>query len=228
MGKNSSGGSAYSNGGVSLNGQQLAGNYYQDGNVYSNYNMTDNEKKLYDYIQSSMASGMPNINVFSDDVQKQMQSQLGAYTNQGLGLIDSMYTPMLGNLQNDIARRFGNFDNSVFMDNLKGIESQRANSMNAFAQDIMAKQNELYNDELARRYDYLNFANSMQNDLNSRIMGYLGMAGQNAAAGNTYNNSQAGYSNSGFNTSALYNNMAQMALNSVAPGSGSMLSALFK
>ncbi|MDR1168677.1 MAG: hypothetical protein LBK53_07315 [Heliobacteriaceae bacterium] len=223
MSKNSS--SQYSGGSVSVNGQNIAGNYRNGSNVNSQYNMTDNEKKLYDYIQQSFLTNLPNINVFSDDVQKQMQNQVEAYTNQGLKLLNNMYSPMLSSLKTDIANRFGNFDNSVFMDNLNNIESKRAESMSALAQDVTAKQNELYNDELAKRYNYLSFINGIQNEMDARIMDYLGIAAQNSTLGNTYNNAQA-KSNSGFSSSALLTNLAQNALSAYNPAAGTIFSLL--
>jgi len=94
---------------------------------------------------------------------------------------------MLSNLKNDIASRFGNFDNSIFMDNLSDIESNRADAMSALTQDILAKQNELYNDELNRRYNYLNFLGNVQNQSTANIMNYLQLAANNSSSGNSYN-----------------------------------------
>lgn len=68
-----------------------------------------------------------------------------------------MYEPMLENLKTDVASRFGNFDNSVFMDNLNSIEENRAESINNLAQDVMSKRDELISNELAQRYTYLGF-----------------------------------------------------------------------
>jgi hypothetical protein len=213
MGKNSKS-NPYSAGGVSVNGQSLAGNWADGNNIFSSYNMSDNEKNLYDYIGNSLVTNVPNINVFSEDVQTQLQNQLGAYTNQGLKLINNTYTPMLSNLKNDIANRFGNFDNSVFMDNLNSIENRRADSMSSLTQDILAKQNELYNDELSRRYNYLSFIGGLQQQMEAKVMDYLGIAAQNSTMGNTYNANQSkiGSTNSGFNTSALISNLTQQML----------------
>jgi len=204
MGKTSS--PSYSNGYVSVNGNNVASNYRSGNNVYSSYNMSDAEKQIYNYAQNSFLSNLPNINVFSEDTINQLQNQLGAYTNQGLKLINNTYTPMLNSVKTDIASRFGNFDNSVFMDNLNKIESNRADSMSAFAQDIMAKQDELYNNELSNRYDYLNFLMGTQNNIDSNILNYLGLASQNSSTGNSYNTGTTTNSSSG-NFSNLTNSL---------------------
>ncbi len=133
------------------------------------------EQQLQNYVQQSMLSNLPNVNVFSDDVRRQLESQLHAYTNKGLNFINETYTPMFTDLKNDIARRFGNFDNAVFMNNLNSVESKRADSMNAFAQDIMAMQSKLYNEELARRYNYINVLNGLQTGMDNKALSYMGL-----------------------------------------------------
>ena len=120
-----------------------------------------------------------------------MQNQLNSYTQKGLETINDIYTPMLDDLKTDIASRFGNFDNSIFMNNLNDIESNRADAMNSLTQDILAKQDELINNELSRRYNYLDFLNGVQNQTNSNILSYLQQAASNSNSGNSYNNSQS-------------------------------------
>lgn len=176
----------YANGIVSLNGEQKATQNKIGDTVYSNYNMSDAEKQIYDFSQNSFLENLPNINVFSETTQKNLQDQLNAYTQSGLNTIQNYYTPMLSNLKTDIASRFGNFDNSVFLDKLNAIEANRANSMSSFAQDVMAKRNDLINDELSNRYQYLNFLNGIQNQYNANAINYLQQAGDTSASG-TYN-----------------------------------------
>lgn len=188
MGKSSK--PAYSSGVVTVNGQEKASQYKNGNTVYSNYNMSDAEKNIYDYAQNSFLENLPKINVFSEDTQKNMQNQLNSYTQKGLETINDIYTPMLDDLKTDIASRFGNFDNSIFMNNLNDIESNRADAMNSLTQDILAKQDELINNELSRRYNYLDFLNGVQNQTNSNILSYLQQAASNSNSGNSYNNSQ--------------------------------------
>lgn len=194
MGKSSK--PAYTNGAVSINGNTIASQYKNGDTVYSNYNMSDAEKKIYDYAQSSFLENLPKINVFSEDTKKDMQNQLNAYTQKGLETINNLYTPMLDDMKNDIASRFGNFDNSIFMNDLKEIESSRADAMNSLTQDILAKQDDIINEELNRRYNYLDLLNSVQNQTVGNILGYLQQAANNSSSGNAYNSNQSSY-NSG-------------------------------
>ena len=130
----------YANGIVSLNGEPKATQNKIGDTVYSNYNMSDAEKQIYDFSQNSFLENLPNINVFSETTQKNLQDQLNAYTQSGLNTIQNYYTPMLSNLKTDIASRFGNFDNSVFLDKLNAIEANRANSMSSFARMLWQKE----------------------------------------------------------------------------------------
>ena len=185
---------SYANGVVSINGEQKASQKKIGDTVYSDYNMSDSEKKIYDFAQNSFLENLPNINVFSENTQKNLQNQLNAYTQSGLNAIQNYYTPMLSNLKTDIASRFGNFDNSVFLDKLSSLDSNRADAMNSFAQDIMAKRNELINDELSNRYNYLNFLNGIQNQYGANAFNYLSQAG-NASSSGTFNTSKPSNSN---------------------------------
>lgn len=179
---------SYSNGSVTVNGQTVATNKKNGNSISSNYNMSDIEKGIYDYAQNSFLSSLPQINIFSEDTKKNINSQLDAFKNQGIQTINDTYTPMLNSMKTDIASRFGNFDNSVFMDNLNSIEKNRANAVSDLSENLLSKRSELYNDELTQRYNYLTFLNNLQNQMNSNALAYMGFAQANSDSGNSYNN----------------------------------------
>ncbi len=187
---------AFSNGTVSINGTKKADISKKGNSVDSNYNMNDYEKTVYDYAQKSLAQNLPNLNVFNDNVKKGLDSQLEAYKNQALNTLNSLYQPMIKNLTNDIASRFGNVDNSMFLDNLNSIENNRAKAMSDLVQDIQMYRNDLYNNELANRYNYLNLLNTLVNGSNNNALNYLSSALSNSNAGNAYNQSVANLLNS--------------------------------
>ncbi len=139
------------------------------------YNMNPYEQAAYDYAGKSFYDNLANINVFSDDTIKSLNNQVNAYLNQGLNMLNNTYTPMIRDMQNDVARRFGNTNNSMFMDNLNDIESKRALAMSDLVQDVSSKRNELVNNELANRYEYLNFLNDYQNQVYSNMLQTLAM-----------------------------------------------------
>lgn len=208
MGKNSKYPS-YSSGSVSMNGNNVATVSKRGNTVNSNYNMPAAEKGIYDYAQNSMLTSLPQINVFSGETQKNINSQLEAYKNRGIQSINDIYTPIMNNLKTDIASRFGNLNNSVFFDNLNNVEKNRANAISTLAQDLEAQRSNLYNNELSQRYNYLNFLNTLQNQINNNAMNYMGIAQNNSAAGNSYN--QAAYNANMQSQQQLFNNAMQVA-----------------
>lgn len=163
----------------SINGKQVVKSKNRDGNISTNYNMSDDEESLLNYANSNLLKGLQDINVFSDEVQKNIQNQVNAYKSQGIKNINSTYTPMFRDLRNDIAARFGNLDNSVFMDNLNNIEQNRASAIEDLTQNILSKQAELYEQEMNYRYNYLNQLSAVKGDVNSNILSFLKMAAGN-------------------------------------------------
>ncbi|MCM1009971.1 MAG: hypothetical protein NC390_03700 [Fusobacterium sp.] len=167
------------NTGYSINGQEVASANVNNGKISTNYNMSDYEKELQEYTNKNLLSGLENINVFSPEVQKSIDNQVKAYTSQGINTLNDTYTPMFRNLRNDIASRFGNLDNSVFMDNLNEIEKNRTNALATLTENILAKQSELYEAEMNNRYNYLNQLTSVNQNLNSNILNFLKLASSN-------------------------------------------------
>lgn len=215
MGKNSRYPS-YSNGAVNVNGNNVATVSKKGDTVTSNYNMSDLEKQIYDYAQNSLATSLPNINVFDSDVLQGINSQLDAYKNKGMQSINDMYAPILRNLRNDMASRFGNLNNSMFMDNLNNIEKNRATAISDLAQNLLIQRDDLYNAEIARRYNYLNFMNNMQNQIMNNMFKYFDIAGKNSSSGNAYNqnayNANVANENSAYNQNMQYAQLAMQML----------------
>ena len=92
-------------------------------------------------------------------------------------------------MKTDIASRFGNFDNSSFLNSLNDIESSRANAISDFAQDMTLKENDLINDELSRRYQYMSFLNGINNQALSNLSTYSALTSRNSSGGNSSSNS---------------------------------------
>lgn len=157
---------------------------YQKGNT--TYNLSADQQRAFNYAQKSFADKLGSINVFSDETQNQLQNQVNAYKQNALSELNAIYSPMLKNVREDSARRFGNLDNSVFLDNLNAVEENRANALSTLAQNIVAKQNELVNDELQNRYNYLNFLNSYQNQIMNNALNLSNLANNSAKINGQY------------------------------------------
>lgn len=208
MGKNTKYPS-YTNGAVAINGKQIASVSKKGDKVTSNYNMPTAEQAIYDYAQNSLVESLPQLNVFDSNVQRGINSQLDAYRTKGMQSINDMYTPILRNLRNDMASRFGNFNNSMFMDNINNIENSRAAAISDLVQNLLIQRDELYNAEMARRYNYLNFMNNMQNQITNNMFKYFDVAGKNSSSGNAYN--QNSYNADTANSNNAYNQGMQQA-----------------
>lgn len=159
-----------------------------NGILSTNYNMSDNEADIYNYALSTLANILPQLNTFSTDTQSSIQSQLDAYKNQGVDAINQTYTPIISDLKNDIASRFGNLDNSIFNEDINDIESKRSDAVSAFAQDVLAKQSELQNDELNRRYALAQFLSGMSDNIYSNALSTINTALGGSSNVNNYNN----------------------------------------
>lgn len=205
MGKNSK--PKYSSGTVNINGQTKATTSKYGDNVTTNYIMSADEKKAYDYAQKAFAENLASANVFDSDTRKSINSQLEAYAKKGTKAINDIYNPMIDDTKNDIAKRFGNLDNSSFLNSLDAIESNRSDAVSSLGQDLVLMQNDLTNDELSRRYNYLSFLDGYVNNINSNAMSYGNMAQSNSNAGTAFN---SGYSSSGTNWGNTSNLMAQI------------------
>lgn len=188
---------------LSVNGKVKSSAKSTKNGANANYNMSEFEEAGYNYANEALYNNLDNINVFSDETVKNLNKQLQAYMNQGAKDINETYTPMIRDMQNDVARRFGNTDNSVFMDNLKDIESKRADAISDLAQSTEAKRSEITDDELSRRYNYLNFLNNYQNQIYANMLSMLKLNNDFLNTNNSHLNgrqtSSSGSSSSGVN-----------------------------
>ena len=180
----------YSSGTITVNGRDVSTTKRDKDNniVSSNYNMSKTEKKIYDSTQNNLYSSLGNLFTISDNQRKEWNKQLNAIKQQGTKQIDSIYKPMENNLKNDISARFGNLDNSIFLDNLNKITDKRAEAVADLSDSILATQNNLYSEELRNRINTITLLNNLNSAMNSNILNFATAANSNANSGNSYNN----------------------------------------
>ena len=178
---------SYSGGAVNINGMNVAKTSRSGNSVNSDYNMNKTQKQIYDSVQNNMAGVLNNLFEISDPQRVEWQNQLSAIKNAGLQNINDIYTPLQNSLQNDIASRFGNLDNSVFLDNLNKITNNKSKAVADLSNNLALMQNDLYNQELQNRMNLLSLLDGLNNSINNNIRSYLGLANQNANSGNQYN-----------------------------------------
>ncbi len=171
---------------IKLNGEDKAGIKVSPWGTSGYYNMDDDEQKTFDYAGEQFALNLPELNVFDADTQKKFDNQVQNYINKGVEDINDVYTPILNDLQNDIASRFGNLDNSIFMDNLADIEDSRADAISALSQDVQTYRQDLINNELANRYEYLDYLNNYRQQLLSNVLNAMGASQNLSNLSNSY------------------------------------------
>ena len=98
-----------------------------------------------------MYSSLTDLFSVSNKQRQEWTNQINALKTQGVKQIDNIYTPMETNLRNNIATRFGNLDNSVFLDNLNKITDKRAEAVADLSNSLVATQDQLYQQELVNR-----------------------------------------------------------------------------
>jgi len=178
---------SYSGGTVSINGKNVAKTSKKNNTVNSNFNMGKTEASIYNSIQNNMSNVLSDLFTISDPQRQEWQQQLSALKNVGIANINDIYTPLQNNLRNDIASRFGNLDNSVFLDNLNAITTNKSKAIADLSNNLALTQNDLYNKEIQNRINLLALLDGLNNSINNNILSYLGLANQNANSGNQYN-----------------------------------------
>lgn len=202
---------SYTGSNVSIGGSN-ATTGVSNGTLNATYNMSDNEKAIYNYAMTTLASILPQINTFDTNTISNLQSEVNAYKEQGLSEINNSYNNSLTNLENDAVSRFGNLDNSIFKDNLGKIASERADAVSSFAQDVLSKQSDLESDELTKRYNLINLLTGVSDDIYSNALKTISTA-LNGSSSATDSNTEiykalanmSNYNTTSKNTSLLAN-----------------------
>jgi len=203
---------SYSAGTITINGNTVATSKKKKNNVTTSYNMGNTEKSIYDGIQDNLSSSLKNLYTISDQKQQQWNDELDAYKKAGIEEINSIYTPMVNDLRDNIASRFGNLDNSIFMDNLNTITDKQAKAVSDLSDNLLTKQDELYTTELKNRMNYITLLSNLNTAMNNNMLSYMQMAKSNSESGNNYNkNSYQGGSSGGLN--GLYSTIGNLGSN---------------
>ncbi len=199
---------SYSAGAVNINGTNVARTSKSGNTISSDYNMNDTQKNIYDSVLDNMAGVLSNLFEISAPQRTEWNNQLSAMKNIGIQNINDIYTPIQNSLRNDIASRFGNLDNSIFLDKLNAITSNKSKAIADLSNNLALAQNDLYTQEIKNRMNLLTLLDGLNNSINNNILSYLGLAYQNANSGNQYN--QAAYQPSLANSNSWINHLSKL------------------
>lgn len=205
----------YSTGNIVVNGKTVATTQRDKNNniVGSSYNMSDTEKNIYNTVQKNLYSSLTDLFSVSNKQRQEWTNQINALKTQGVKQIDNIYTPMETNLRNNIATRFGNLDNSVFLDNLNKITDKRAEAVADLSNSLVATQDQLYQQELVNRINNISFLNNLNAAMNNNILNYTNAAMNNATSGNNYNGNAYNANNQSSGLWTMLNQSANTMVN---------------
>lgn len=202
----------YSNGEIVIDGRTVATSKKKGNTITTTYNMSDAEKEYQKQLQSGMSTSLGNLLNISDGQKQLWTNQLNALRDKGIKAIESVYTPMETDLRNDVAARFGNMDNSVFLDKLDSITDKKATAIADLSNDLLSAQNELYTNELTNRINIITLLNNLNAALNNTMTNYTNAAIASSQSGNNYNQNayQANSPNNMLNYKELTNSIGSM------------------
>lgn len=205
----------YSTGNIVVNGKTVASTKRDKNNniVGSSYNMSNTEKNIYNSVQKNLYNSLTDLFSVSNAQRKEWTNQINTLKAQGAKQIDNIYTPMETNLRNNIATRFGNLDNSVFLDNLNKITDKRAEAVAELSNNLVATQDQLYQQELANRINNISFLNNLNAAMNNNILNFTSAAMNNATSGNNYNNNAYNGNNQSSGLWTMLNQTANTMIN---------------
>ncbi len=172
----------------SVNGNPLVTTTTNGTSFSSNYNFSDAENATNEYVQNAILKGLSSVNTFLPETIENINSEIDSYTKRGVNTINETYTPMIQDLEESVASRFGNLDNSIFLDNLSGLESKRSDAISNLALDVESKRSELIDDELERQYNYLNLLTDYKDQTYKNVLASMEL-GKSALSSNSKYNS---------------------------------------
>lgn len=202
---------------ITQNGQTVASNTYDPTNGWNvSYNLSDEDLARKNNLKNQLQMYEQNINAFSPQIQRQFEDIAGARRDKAIDQFNDIYEPSERQTREDYFSRLGTLDSTAYLDRQNDLEKTKANAYSDIAKDYVANLDSLKQNELANRYQYLNY-------LNSGISGYDALANAYTSAianmGNAYN---SGLNN--FNLSNYQNQLAQY--NSTKGGNSNLYSAI--
>lgn len=209
----------FSNSSVIQDGRTTSKTYKdkKTGQIITEYFSDPNELAFQNQLSDMLHNYLPNVNTFTPEYYAQKSSALKAQQDLGTQQINDVYNPMLTNLKNDVASRFGTLNSSSFLDELNNIEKQRGYAVSDLSNNLLANSNNMDAQQLAKNYDFINLLQGNQANNLSEIFSNLNLSNALSGMSNSFNLSNylnqvdynnalnASRSNSSFLGPMLYN-----------------------
>ena len=170
----------------------------------ANAGTTDYESQVYNDAMGALADILPSINTIDATTKNAINSEIEAYMQSGINNINNEYNSDLSDLQDNSASRFGNLDNSMFLDGLGNLQNERASAVGDFANQVQSKESDLVSNALEKNYSYVDLLtqiiNDYYNNANTLSKTYSNLKTPTQSSSSSSNNSSAGLSNSDIKT----------------------------
>ena len=189
---------------VVANGQTLAKQYQKDGSVITDISLPEESIERKNKLQNLLNESENSINIFSPDVESQFNSIATARKNSALKNFENLYEPSARNAREDYFSRLGTLDSTAYLDRYNALERTKAQAYADIANDYEANLDELRNNELSRRYNYLNYLQNGLNSINTQNNAYLNAVNNLSSS---YTNSYNNYLNSLYGSRTSSNNL---------------------
>ena len=189
---------------VTANGETLA-QQYQDPNgiVVTDISLSDDSVKRKKRLQALLDEYEASINTFSPELNLEFKNIADSKKQSALNNFNEMYEPTARKSREDYFARLGTLDSTAYLDRYNALEKTKQDAYADIANDYVANLDELKNNELARRYSYLEFLQNGLNNLEKQNSNYINTIN---ALSSSYTENYNNYLNRLYNSSQNSNN----------------------
>ena len=193
---------------ITANGETLAKQYRdKDGSIVTDISMSKENLDRKNKLQNLLKQYEDAINVFSPEMNTRIESIANSRKQAALNDFNSMYEPVLRNSREDYFARLGTLDSTAYVDRYNQLEKTRQQAYADIANDYQANLQELKNNELNQRYNYLNYLQNAYGSLSNGNYNYLNpVSSISSSYTNNYNNYLNNLYNAQLNRSNANNN----------------------
>jgi len=174
--------------------------------VTSQYSASPWEQSSRQWDQNQISQNQPGINTFDPATQQEFQDIAGAQRDNAMQQFQNEYQPQYQSMLNNINNRFGGLNNSALNDTMNTLSKNENASLAGIANDYEGNLQNIQNNALQQRYNYLNYLNGGLNNLNQDAYKAMGISNQDSQMGNSFNQgiygTQAGMYNTGVSAGA--------------------------
>ncbi|MEY2702717.1 MAG: hypothetical protein RLY43_1353, partial [Bacteroidota bacterium] len=141
---------------IKLNGMDTIKTHTDDGgNLIFDVMQDPTSKALLQGRLGQLADYEKNVNVFDPSLTNQWDSMYNDYRNKNLEDFNDINTKQNQALMENVGRRFGNIDTSIYNDKQGDLQKWANESVQDINREANLYRTDLQDNELARRYQYL-------------------------------------------------------------------------